>query len=89
MPEALFALLLLATSVSALLQYHRVLAQGFSQQWQQRAAARVAAQRLMGHEVAGWRTSLQHSGTISTCTLARAEVSGPYGAHATLTRLRC
>ncbi|WP_244269249.1 prepilin-type N-terminal cleavage/methylation domain-containing protein [Pantoea septica] len=89
MPEALFALLLLATSVSALLQYHRALTQGFSQQWQQRVAVRVAAQRLMGHEVAGWRTSLQRSGAVSTCTLERAEVSGPDEARAMLTRLRC
>jgi len=52
-------------------------------------AVRIAAQRLMGHEVAGWRSSLQRSGAVSTCTLERVEVSGPYEAHATLTRLRC
>ncbi|MDT0178089.1 prepilin-type N-terminal cleavage/methylation domain-containing protein [Pantoea sp. RRHST58] len=89
LPEALFALLLLATSVSALLHYHRALTQGFDQQWQQRVAVRVAAQRLMGHEVAGWRSSLQRSGALSTCMLERAEVSGPYAVRARLTRLRC
>lgn len=81
-------MLLLATSVSVLLQYHRVLTQGFSQQWQQRVAVRVAAQRLVGHEVEGWRTSLQRS-AVMNCTLTRVEVSGPHQAHATLTRLGC
>ncbi|MCG7388064.1 prepilin-type N-terminal cleavage/methylation domain-containing protein [Pantoea sp. ACRSB] len=88
LPEALFALLLLATSVSALLHYHLALAQGFSQQWQQRVAVRVAAQRLMGHEMPGWRTSLERSNALN-CTLERAEVSGAHQGHAILTRLRC
>lgn len=89
LPEALFALLLLAMSVSALLQYHRALTQGFSQQWQQRVAVRVAAQRLMGHEVEGWQTSLERRAGVSGCTLERAEVSGAFQAHAMLIRLRC
>lgn len=85
----LFALLLMATSVSALLHYHRALTLSFSQQWQQRAAVRVAAQRLMGHDVEGWRASLQRSASAAGCTLERVEVSGPHQAHAALTRLRC
>ncbi|WP_233592979.1 prepilin-type N-terminal cleavage/methylation domain-containing protein [Candidatus Pantoea deserta] len=89
LPEALFALLLLAMSVSTLLRYHHVLMQGFSQQWQQRAAVRVAAQRLMGHEIEGWRVSLTRSAAVAGCTLERVEVSGAFQAHATLTRLRC
>lgn len=81
--------MLLAISVSALLAYHRALTQGFSQQWQQRAATRVAAQRLLGHEVAGWQTSLERGGAIAGCVLERAEASGPQQAHAALSRLRC
>ncbi|WP_371242731.1 prepilin-type N-terminal cleavage/methylation domain-containing protein [Pantoea sp. KPR_PJ] len=83
------ALLLLAMSVSALLQYHRALTQSVHQQWQQRVAVRVAAQRLLGHEVAGWQTSLVPDISLAGCTLERADVSGAYQAHATLIRLRC
>ncbi|SUB15247.1 Tfp pilus assembly protein PilV [Pantoea agglomerans] len=50
LPEVLFALLLMALSSSTLLHYHRALALGFSQQWYQREAWRVAEQQLMGHE---------------------------------------
>ncbi|WP_414693115.1 prepilin-type cleavage/methylation domain-containing protein [Pantoea sp. UBA5923] len=74
--------------MSALLHYHLALAQGFSQQWQQRVAVRVAAQRLMGNEMPGWRTSLERSSALN-CTLERAEVSGAHQGHAILTRLRC
>ncbi len=89
MPEVLFALLLMALSSSTLLHYHRALALGFSQQWYQREAWRVAEQRLAGHEVAGWKSTLQQQSGPSGCTLERAEVTGPYQRSATLTRLRC
>lgn len=87
--EMLVALLLLAMSISALLQYQRALVQGFSQQWQQREAWRVASQRFAGHEVPGWKTSLQDSNTSFGCNLERVEVSGSLQRSATLTRLRC
>ncbi len=89
LPEALFALLLMALSSSALLQYHRVLGLGFSQQWQQREAWRVAEQRLTGREVTGWQSVLQRSSGPGGCTLERVEVSGPHQRSATLSRLRC
>lgn len=89
LPEALFALLLMALSSSALLQYHRALSLGFSQQWQQREAWRVAGQRLIGRETTRWQSSLQRSGGPNGCTLERAEVSGPHQRSATLSRLRC
>lgn len=85
----LFALLLMALSSSTLLHYHRALALGFSQQWYQREAWRVAEQRLAGHEVAGWKSTLQQQSGPSGCTLERAEVTGPWQRRATLTRLRC
>ena len=89
LPEVLFALLLMALSSSTLLHYHRALAVGFSQQWYQREAWRVAEQRLAGHEVAGWKSTLQEQSSTSGCTLERADVTGPYQRSASLTRLRC
>ena len=47
-------MLLLAMTISTLLQYHRALALGFSQQWQQRQAWQVAGQALLGRDTAGW-----------------------------------
>lgn len=89
LPEALFALLLMAVSTSALLQYHRVLTLGFSQQWQQREAWRVAEQRLLGREVPGWQTRSEKKQGPVGCVLEKAEVSGPHQRHASLTRLTC
>lgn len=89
LPEALFALLLMALSSSALLQYHRALTFGFSQQWNQREAWRVAEQRLIGHESAGWCTTLQIQNGPAGCRLERADVLGPQQRSASLTRLRC
>ncbi|MHA6312490.1 prepilin-type N-terminal cleavage/methylation domain-containing protein [Pantoea sp. S-LA4] len=89
LPEALFALLLMALSSSALLQYHRALARGFSQQWEQREAWRVAEQRLVGQAVAGWHSTLQRQSSPTGCVQERADVQGPQQRTATLTRLRC
>lgn len=89
LPEVLFALLLMALSSSTLLHYHRALALGFSQQWYQREAWRVAEQGLAGHDVAGWTSTLQQQSGPSGCTLERADVKGPFQRNATLTRLRC
>ncbi|WP_312758419.1 prepilin-type N-terminal cleavage/methylation domain-containing protein [Pantoea brenneri] len=89
LPEALFALLLMALSSSALLQYHRALTLGFSQQWNQREAWRVAEQRLIGHETPGWRATLQTRSGPAGCRLERADVLGPQQRSASLTRLRC
>ncbi|MGK3141828.1 prepilin-type N-terminal cleavage/methylation domain-containing protein [Pantoea sp. C2G6] len=79
----------MALSSGTLLNYHRALALGFSQQWNQREAWRVAEQRLVGHETAGWRSTLQRQSLTSGCILERAEVTGPQQRHAALTRLRC
>lgn len=79
----------MALSSSALVKYHRALALGFSQQWGQREAWRVAEQRLIGHEVTGWHTTLQRQSDTAGCMLERAEVQGPQQRTATLTRLRC
>ncbi|MDH2068147.1 prepilin-type N-terminal cleavage/methylation domain-containing protein [Pantoea sp. GD03673] len=79
----------MALSTSTLLHYHRALALALSQQWYQREAWRVAEQRLNGHEVAGWRSTLQQQSSASGCILDRADVTGPYQRSATLTRLRC
>jgi len=89
LPEVLFALLLMALSSSTLLHYHRALARGFSQQWYQREAWRVAEQRLAGHDVAGWQSTLQQQIGPLGCTLERADVTGPYQRRASLMRLRC
>lgn len=83
------ALLLMALSSSTLLHYHRALTLGFSQQWYQREAWHAAEQRLMGHEMAGWRSTWQQQIGPAGCTLERAEVTGPLQRHAALARLRC
>lgn len=85
----LFALLLLTLSISALLNYQRALTHSAELQWQQRSAMRVASQRLLGHEVAGWRTQLQLQTIVSGCRLEQAEVSGPYQVQTGISRLRC
>ncbi|MCZ4060320.1 prepilin-type cleavage/methylation domain-containing protein [Pantoea sp. LMR881] len=82
-------MLLMALSSSALMQYHRMLTHGFNQQWQQREAWRMAEQRLIGHDVAGWQSGLQRRTGPGNCTLESAEVVGPYQRTATLSRLRC
>ncbi|WP_313654748.1 prepilin-type N-terminal cleavage/methylation domain-containing protein [Pantoea sp.] len=79
----------MALSTSTLLHYHRALALNFSQQWAQREAWRVAEQRLNGHDVAGWASSLQQKSGPSGCTFEQADVTGPWQRRATLTRLRC
>ena len=89
LPETLFAILLLAMSVSALLNYHRALALGFSQQWQQREAWRAAAQRLSGREIPGWQSHLSRRGGPGGCELETAEVTGPHQRRAALSVLRC
>ncbi|MFB6326457.1 prepilin-type N-terminal cleavage/methylation domain-containing protein [Pantoea deleyi] len=79
----------MALSTSTLLHYHRALALSFSQQWAQREAWRIAGQRLIGHEVAGWVSRLQQKSGPSGCILLQADVTGPWQRRATLTRLRC
>ncbi|WP_237680755.1 prepilin-type N-terminal cleavage/methylation domain-containing protein [[Erwinia] mediterraneensis] len=87
--ETLFAILLLAMSISALLNYHRALSLGFSQQWYQQQAWRVAAQRVLGQETAGWRSYVSRYSGPGGCELEKIEVSGPYQRRATLNVLRC
>ncbi|BAN99420.1 hypothetical protein E05_46540 [Plautia stali symbiont] len=62
-------MLLLAMTISTLLQYHRVLALGFSQQWQQRQAWQVAGQALLGRDTAGWHIVHQPQSLPSGCVL--------------------
>lgn len=82
-------MLLLTMTISALLNYHRVLVTGASQQWQQRQAWIVAGQALLGREVEGWQIARhQHSLTLN-CVLERVTVTGPHQRSATLARLDC
>lgn len=87
--ETLVAMLLLAMSISALLHYHRALALGFSQQWQQRQAWQVAGQALLGRDVAGWRIQRQQQPQPGSCILERVTVSSPQQREASLARLNC
>jgi prepilin peptidase dependent protein C len=87
--ETLVAMLLLAMTISTLLQYHRVLALGFSQQWQQRQAWRAAGQALLGHEIEGWQSQRQQQSLAGGCTLERVTVMGPQQRSASLARLNC
>ena len=83
------AMLLLAMTISTLLQYHRALALGFSQQWQQRQAWRVAGQALLGRDVEGWQSQRQQQGLAGGCTLERVTVTGPQQHSASLAQLNC
>lgn len=87
--EVLFALLLFSLSLTALLQYQRVLTQGFALQWQQRQAWRYAAQRIEGVAVEGWQTELQQQSGPERCVLLTAQARGVLGREARLTTLRC
>ncbi|MFZ4211548.1 prepilin-type N-terminal cleavage/methylation domain-containing protein [Pantoea endophytica] len=87
--ETLVAMLLLAMTISTLLQYHRALALGFSQQWQQRQAWRVAGQALLGRDVEGWQSQRQQQGLAGGCTLERVTVTGPQQHSASLAQLNC
>ena len=87
--ETLVAMLLLAMTISTLLQYHRALALGFSQQWQQRQAWQVAEQALLGREVAGWQIERQQQSVGIGCTLERVTVTGSQQRSASLAQLNC
>ncbi|WP_343552428.1 prepilin-type N-terminal cleavage/methylation domain-containing protein [Pantoea sp.] len=82
-------MLLLAMTISTLLQYHRALALGFSQQWQQRQAWRVAGQALLGREVADWQIQRQQQSFSGGCVLERVTVTGPQQRSALLAQLNC
>ncbi|ORM70357.1 prepilin-type N-terminal cleavage/methylation domain-containing protein [Pantoea wallisii] len=87
--ETLVAMLLLAMTISTLLQYHRALALGFSQQWHQHQAWQVAGQVLLGREVDGWVSQHQPQTMPGGCVLNRVTVTGPQQRAATLARLNC
>lgn len=87
--ETLVAMLLLAMTISTLLQYHRALALGFSQQWQQRQAWRVAGQALLGRDVEGWQIQRQQQTIALGCVLESVTVVGPQQRSASLARLNC
>ena len=87
--ETLVAMLLLAVTITTLLNYHRALALGFSQQWQQRQAWQVAAQALLGRETAGWQIQRQQRSITLGCVLERVTVNGPQQRTASLARLNC
>ncbi|XIH01234.1 prepilin-type cleavage/methylation domain-containing protein [Pantoea sp. SGAir0418] len=87
--ETLVAMLLLAMTISTLLQYHRALALGFSQQWQQRQAWQVAGQALLGRDTAGWHIVHQPQSLPGGCVLDRVTVTGPHQRTASLARLNC
>ncbi|MDI9223719.1 prepilin-type N-terminal cleavage/methylation domain-containing protein [Pantoea sp. EA-12] len=89
MAETLVAMLLLAMTISTLLQYHRALALGFSQQWQQRQAWRVAGQALLGRDVEGWQIRRQQQTIALGCVLESVTVVGPQQRSASLARLNC
>lgn len=87
--ETLFAMLLLAMSISALLNYHRALTLGFSQQQRQQDAWRAAAQRLSGREIPGWQSDLSRRSGPGGCELETASVVGPGQRRVALSLLRC
>lgn len=87
--ETLFALLLFSLSFTALMHYQQALGLGFQLHWQQREAWRHAQQRLEGHEMPGWRSTLQSRSGPSGCQLLSAQAIGPAGRSAELTQLRC
>ncbi|WP_255478961.1 prepilin-type N-terminal cleavage/methylation domain-containing protein [Pantoea sp. ME81] len=87
--ETLVAMLLLAMTISTLMQYHRALALGFSQQWQQRQAWQVAEQALLGREVAGWQIDRQQQSVGIGCVLERITVTGSQQRSASLAQLNC
>jgi prepilin peptidase dependent protein C len=87
--ETLVAMLLLALTISTLLNYHRALALGFSQQWQQRQAWQVASQALLGREVEGWQIQRQQHSMALGCVLEHVTVSGTQQRTASLARLNC
>lgn len=87
--ETLFALLLFSLSFTALMHYQQALGQGFQQQWQQREAWRSVQQKLEGHEMPGWRSTLQSRSGPAGCQLLSARAIGPAGRSAELTQLRC
>lgn len=82
-------MLLLAMTISTLLQYHRALALGFSQQWQQRQAWQAAEQALQGHNMPGWHARHQQVSIGAGCVLDRVTVSGPQQRSASLAKLNC
>ncbi|MEJ4045404.1 prepilin-type N-terminal cleavage/methylation domain-containing protein [Erwinia sp. SLM-02] len=87
--ETLFALLLFSLSITALMRYQLVLADGFQQQWQQRSAWRNAWQLLQGNPLEGWRTQMHQRSGPQGCQLLTAQVISPAWRRAELVQLRC
>ncbi|WP_338557889.1 prepilin-type N-terminal cleavage/methylation domain-containing protein [Erwinia sp. E_sp_B04_7] len=89
LPEMLVALALFSSSLTALMQYHLALAEGFQRQAQQREAWHYALQRFEGYQPAGWLTTLVQLPGAAGCPLFTATVKSPLGRKAQLTLLRC
>lgn len=89
LPETLVALLLFASSLTALLQYQLALTKGFQLQAQQRQAWRYALQRFEGYQPPGWQTSVVEKSGPAGCPLLTASVVSPLGRKAELALLRC
>lgn len=87
--ETLFALLLFSLSITALMRYQQVLADGFQQQWQQRSAWRNARQLLQGNPLEGWQAQLQQQNGPDGCQMMMAKTVSPAGRKAELVQLRC
>ncbi|MGB9098944.1 prepilin-type N-terminal cleavage/methylation domain-containing protein [Erwinia sp.] len=89
LPETLVALLLFASSLTALLQYQLALAKGFQLQNQQRQAWRYALQRFEGYQPPGWQTSIVQQLGPAGCPLLTTYVVSPLGRKAQLALLSC
>ncbi|ROR13205.1 prepilin-type N-terminal cleavage/methylation domain-containing protein [Erwinia sp. JUb26] len=87
--ETLFALLLFSITITALMRYQLVLADGFQQQWQQRSAWRNARQLLQGNPLEGGQAQLHQESGPEGCQLLIAKTISPAGRRAELTQLRC
>lgn len=89
LPETLVALLLLTLSISTLMRYQLVLAQGFVRQTEQREAWRQAASGFEGYQAHGWQTELTEQAGPGGCRVRVSTATGPTGRRAQLMLLQC
>lgn len=91
LPEALFALALFSIVLTLLLNYHRVVQQGFEAQWQARQAWRYALEQAEAEPQPlpeKWRADRQLR-RCGGCLCISVRVTSPQGRHGEITKMLC
>ena len=91
LPEILFALALFSTVLTLLLNYHRVVQQGFEAQWQTRQAWRYALEQAERDPQAlpeEWLADRQQW-RCGSCLCISVRITSPQGRHGQIRKMHC